>query len=194
MITITNEVPLCREHPGLHIEPIPGKSYPLCHSHSNSTETSNQRTGRIWIKFFSSTNSSKTFFNGAWIKRGSFQEKTRIQGQKQDHLQPKEQRFRPNDLEAVGFGERCTQEPEVVVHNSRISSPIDRNITPTQIEHNVVTPESNLKGDAMWLQMSQDAEQTQKKFSELEAIHETMKKMTASMEKIVKPFKKDMLN
>ncbi|MBW0479354.1 hypothetical protein O181_019069 [Austropuccinia psidii MF-1] len=31
---------------------------------------------------------------------GSLQEKTRIQGQKQDHLQPEEERVRPNDLEA----------------------------------------------------------------------------------------------
>ncbi|MBW0474541.1 hypothetical protein O181_014256 [Austropuccinia psidii MF-1] len=44
---------------------------PLCHSHPNSTETSNPRTGRLWIKFFSSTNSSKTCFNGAWTTRGS---------------------------------------------------------------------------------------------------------------------------
>ncbi|MBW0516467.1 hypothetical protein O181_056182 [Austropuccinia psidii MF-1] len=39
---------------------------------------------------------------------GRFQ-KTRIQGQKQDHLQQKEGRVRPNDPEAVGFGERSTQ-------------------------------------------------------------------------------------
>ncbi|MBW0542045.1 hypothetical protein O181_081760 [Austropuccinia psidii MF-1] len=86
---------------------------------------------------------------------GSFQEKTRIQGKKQDHLKPKEERVRPNDPEAVGSGERSTQEKEVAVHNFRISSPINRNITPTQIEHNVVTPESNLNSDALWLQMSQ---------------------------------------
>ncbi|MBW0486423.1 hypothetical protein O181_026138 [Austropuccinia psidii MF-1] len=76
---------------------------------------------------------------------GRFLEKTRIEGQKQDHLQPKEERVRPNDPEAVGFGERITQEPEVVVHNSRISSPINKNVTPTQIDHNVVTPESKPK-------------------------------------------------
>ncbi|MBW0499255.1 hypothetical protein O181_038970 [Austropuccinia psidii MF-1] len=116
---------------------------------------------------------------------GSFQEKTRIQGQKQDHLQPKEERVRPNDPEAVGFGERSAQEPEVVVHNSRISNPINRNITPTQIEHNVVTPKSNLNSDALWLQMSQYAEKTQKQFAELEASHERMKKLTASLDKIV---------
>ncbi|MBW0475854.1 hypothetical protein O181_015569 [Austropuccinia psidii MF-1] len=96
---------------------------------------------------------------------GSFQEKTRTQGQKQDHLQPKEERVRPNDAEGVGFGERSTQEPEVVLHNSRISSTIHRNITPTQIEHNVVTPESNPNSDVLWLQMSQYAEKTQKKFA-----------------------------
>ncbi|MBW0536473.1 hypothetical protein O181_076188 [Austropuccinia psidii MF-1] len=117
---------------------------------------------------------------------GSFQEKTRIQGQKQDHLQPEEERFRPNDPEAVGFGERSAQEPEVVVHNSRIGSPINRNITPTQIDHNFFTPESNLNSDALWLQMSQFSEKTQKQFSELEASHERMKTLTASMDKIVK--------
>ncbi|MBW0544982.1 hypothetical protein O181_084697 [Austropuccinia psidii MF-1] len=86
---------------------------------------------------------------------GSFQEKTSIQGQKQDHLQPEEEIFRPNDPEAVGFGERSAQEPEVVVNNSRISSPINRNITLTQIEHNVVTLETNINSYALWLQMSQ---------------------------------------
>ncbi|MBW0476111.1 hypothetical protein O181_015826 [Austropuccinia psidii MF-1] len=128
------------------------------------------------------------------MEHGYQEEKTRIQGQKQDHLQPKEERVRPNDPEAVGFGERSAQEPEVAVHNSRISSPLNRNINPTQIEHNVVTPESNLNSDALWLQILQYAEQTQKKFEELEASHERMKKLTASMEKLLKPFKKERLN
>ncbi|MBW0478445.1 hypothetical protein O181_018160 [Austropuccinia psidii MF-1] len=106
-------------------------------------------------------------------------------GKKQDHLQTKEDRVTPNDLEAVGFGERSTQEPELVVHNSRTSSPINRNTTPTQIEHNIFTPESNLNSDVLWLQMSQYPEQTEKQFSELEATHERMKILTASMDKIV---------
>ncbi|MBW0503227.1 hypothetical protein O181_042942 [Austropuccinia psidii MF-1] len=86
----------------------------------------------------------------------SFQDKPRIQGKKQDHLQPDEERVRPNDPEAV------------------------------RIEHNVVTPESNLNSDALWLQISQNAEQTQKPFEELEASHERMRILTASMDKIVK--------
>ncbi|MBW0500588.1 hypothetical protein O181_040303 [Austropuccinia psidii MF-1] len=98
---------------------------------------------------------------------GSLQEKTRTQGKKQDLFQPKAERVRPNDQEAVGLGERSTQEPEVVLNNSIISNPLNRNITPTQIEHNVITPESNLNSDALWLQMSQFLEQTQKQFSEL---------------------------
>ncbi|MBW0496268.1 hypothetical protein O181_035983 [Austropuccinia psidii MF-1] len=106
---------------------------------------------------------------------GGFQEKTRLQGQKEEHLQPEEERVRPNDPEAVEFGERSAQEPEVVVNNIRISSPISRNITPTQIDHNIVTPESNLNSDALWLQMSQYSEQPQKQFAEIEAIHERMK-------------------
>ncbi|MBW0527164.1 hypothetical protein O181_066879 [Austropuccinia psidii MF-1] len=115
-----------------------------------------------------------------------FQEKTRIQGQKQEHVQPEEERVRPHDPEAVGFGERSAQETEVVVNGSTVSSPLNRYITPTQIEHNVVTPESNLNSDELCLQMSQYAEQTQKQFEELEASHERMKILTASMEKIVK--------
>ncbi|MBW0527631.1 hypothetical protein O181_067346 [Austropuccinia psidii MF-1] len=116
---------------------------------------------------------------------GSFQEKTRKQGQNQDLIQPEEERVRPHDPEASEFGERSAQEPEVVVNNSRISSPINRNITPNQIEHNVVTPESNLNSDSLWLQMSQYSEKAQKQFAELEASHERMKKLTASMDKIV---------
>ncbi|MBW0513587.1 hypothetical protein O181_053302 [Austropuccinia psidii MF-1] len=117
---------------------------------------------------------------------GSFQEKTRIKGQNQYHLQPEEERFRLNDPESVGFGERSAQEPEVVVKNSRISSPIFRNITPTQIEDNVVTPESNLNSDALWLQMSQFAEKAQNQFAELQESHERMRKLTASIDRIVK--------
>ncbi|MBW0498301.1 hypothetical protein O181_038016 [Austropuccinia psidii MF-1] len=113
---------------------------------------------------------------------------------KKDHLHPKEQRVRPNDSKAVGFGERSAQEPEVAVNYSRISFPINRSISPTQIKHNVVTPESNLNSDALWLQMSQYAAQTQKQFAELEASHERRKKLISSLDKIVETFKKDILN
>ncbi|MBW0487465.1 hypothetical protein O181_027180 [Austropuccinia psidii MF-1] len=64
---------------------------------------------------------------------GSFQEKTSIQGQKQDLFQPKAERVRANYPAAVEIGERSTQQPEIVVHTSRISSPINRNINPTHI-------------------------------------------------------------
>ncbi|MBW0588350.1 hypothetical protein O181_128065, partial [Austropuccinia psidii MF-1] len=101
-------------------------------------------------------------------------------------LFPKAERVRPNDPETVGLGEGSTQEPEVVVNHSRISSPLNRNITSTQIELNTVSPESNLNSDALWLQSSQFAEKTQKQFAELEASHERMKALTASMDKSVK--------
>ncbi|MBW0488774.1 hypothetical protein O181_028489 [Austropuccinia psidii MF-1] len=91
---------------------------------------------------------------------GRLQEKTRIQGKKQDLFQPKAERVRHNDPESVRLGEKSTQEPEIGVNTSRISSPINRNITPTQIEHSVVTPESNLNSEALWLQMSQFSEKT----------------------------------
>ncbi|MBW0463997.1 hypothetical protein O181_003712, partial [Austropuccinia psidii MF-1] len=219
-------------------------------------ETSKQRTGKTWIKFFSSTNSSRTYSNGAWTKRGStwhltgknleqvpedlsqrdrlqrpdgnhqrlescqevqtpggkgtedkgesshypsyrrtvnpdraysdsfrltrcrpnhlssgftqfrnqqvsdqespfltipggFKEKTMIQGEKQDLFQSKGERVRPNNPEVFGFGERSAQEPEVVVNHSIISSPINRNITPTQMGHNSVSPDSSLNSDSL---------------------------------------------
>ncbi|MBW0505078.1 hypothetical protein O181_044793 [Austropuccinia psidii MF-1] len=121
---------------------------------------------------------------------GCFQEKTRVQWQKQDQLQPEEERVRPNGPETVIFGEGSAQEPEIAVNNSRISSPINQNITPTRIEHNVVTPESNLNSDALWLQMSQYSEQTQKQFAELEESNERMKTITASMDKTLKTLQK----
>ncbi|MBW0467826.1 hypothetical protein O181_007541 [Austropuccinia psidii MF-1] len=55
-----------------------------------------------------------------------------------------------------------------------------------EIDHNVVTPESNLNSDALWLKLSQFAEQTQKQFADFQASHERMKTSTASMDKIVK--------
>ncbi|MBW0573082.1 hypothetical protein O181_112797 [Austropuccinia psidii MF-1] len=63
---------------------------------------------------------------------------------------------------------------------------LTNSITPTQNEHSVLTPEIDLKSDEMLLQMAQYAEQTQKKFEELQESHERMKKLTASMDKIVK--------
>ncbi|MBW0469419.1 hypothetical protein O181_009134 [Austropuccinia psidii MF-1] len=117
---------------------------------------------------------------------GSFQEKTRIQGQKQHLFQPKTAGVRLNYPEALGLGERSTQEAEIIVHTSKISNPINRNITPTQIEHDVFTPKGNLNSDALLLKMSQFTEKNQKKFAELQASHERMKALTASMDKIVK--------
>ncbi|MBW0543434.1 hypothetical protein O181_083149 [Austropuccinia psidii MF-1] len=117
---------------------------------------------------------------------GGFHEKKRIQGTKQDLFQPKAERVRPHDPEVFEFGERSAQEQEVVVNHSGISSPSNRNITPTQPENNIVTSEINLNSDAPSLQMSQYSEQSAKQFAELEASEERMKKSTASMDKIVR--------
>ncbi|MBW0541663.1 hypothetical protein O181_081378 [Austropuccinia psidii MF-1] len=120
------------------------------------------------------------------LTQTGFQGKTRIQGQKQGLIQPKSERVRPNDPEAVVLHEISTQGPKIAENTSRISSPNNRNITPTQDEHSVVTPESNLNSDALWLQISQNSEQNQKKFAELQESHERIKKLIASMDKIVK--------
>ncbi|MBW0466901.1 hypothetical protein O181_006616 [Austropuccinia psidii MF-1] len=121
-----------------------------------------------------------------FIIPGSFQEKTRIQREKQDLFQPQEERIRPNDPEAVGLGERSTQEPEIVLNSSRISSPTDKNITPTHNEHNVVTPERNLNSDQMWLQMSQFLVQTHERFDELHRGNERSKELTTLHEATIK--------
>ncbi|MBW0483809.1 hypothetical protein O181_023524 [Austropuccinia psidii MF-1] len=61
---------------------------------------------------------------------GSFQEKTRIQREKQAFFQPQAERVRPIDPEAVGLGEKITQEPEIVLNTSRINSPINKKYYP----------------------------------------------------------------
>ncbi|MBW0552308.1 hypothetical protein O181_092023 [Austropuccinia psidii MF-1] len=116
----------------------------------------------------------------------SFQEKTRIQGQKQDIFQPKAKRVRPNDPEAVGLGEGSTQEPEIVVNTSRISSPTNRNITPTQTEHNVVTPESNLNSDKQWLQMFQFAVKTKEQLDVFKRLNERFQRKAILQEATIK--------
>ncbi|MBW0496934.1 hypothetical protein O181_036649 [Austropuccinia psidii MF-1] len=88
-------------------------------------------------------------------------------GEKKDLFQPQAERVRSDYAEAFGFGERGTQEPEIVSNASRISSPTKRNITPTQNEHSVVASESNLKSDQLWSQMSQFSVKNQEKFDEI---------------------------
>ncbi|MBW0460335.1 hypothetical protein O181_000050 [Austropuccinia psidii MF-1] len=117
---------------------------------------------------------------------GSFQEKTRIEGQKQDIFQPKAERVRPNDPEAVGLCERSTQGPEIAVNTSKISSPTNRNITPTQIEHNVVTPDSNLNSGKRWLQMSQFAVKTQEQLDYFKRLNERSQRNAILQEATIK--------
>ncbi|MBW0556272.1 hypothetical protein O181_095987 [Austropuccinia psidii MF-1] len=95
---------------------------------------------------------------------GGFQENKRIQGEKQDLFQSKAERVRPHDPEVVGFDERSAQEQEVGVNHSRIRSPSNRNITPTQTEHNIVTSQiKNLQeGHA---HLSKASEETKKKLN-----------------------------
>ncbi|MBW0541112.1 hypothetical protein O181_080827 [Austropuccinia psidii MF-1] len=117
---------------------------------------------------------------------GTFQEKTRIQGEKQGFFQPVAERVRPNDPEAVGLGEISTQEPEIVVNTFRISSPSNRNITSTQNEHNFVTPESNINSDQLLLKMSQFAVKTQEQFDDLKRCNERLQKLTTLQEATIK--------
>ncbi|MBW0539345.1 hypothetical protein O181_079060 [Austropuccinia psidii MF-1] len=117
---------------------------------------------------------------------GSFQEKTRIQGRKQERFQPKAERVRLNDPEAVGLGERSAQKTEIVVNTSRIHSPTNRNITPTHTEHNVVTPGSNLNSDKLSLEMSQFAVQTQESFDDLKRINERFQRNAILQEATIK--------
>ncbi|MBW0492238.1 hypothetical protein O181_031953 [Austropuccinia psidii MF-1] len=93
---------------------------------------------------------------------------TRIKGQEQGFFQPKAERVRPDDTEAVRMGE-ITQEPEIYLNTpNRIISPSTRKITPTQMEHSVDTPESNINSNELWLQMCQFAVQTQEDFTNVQ--------------------------
>ncbi|MBW0568514.1 hypothetical protein O181_108229 [Austropuccinia psidii MF-1] len=90
-------------------------------AYSDSSRLKRSRPNQLSSGFIAFRNQQTSGQESPFFKiPGSFQEKTRIQGKKQDHFQPKEERVRPSDPEAVGFGERGTQEPEVVAHNSRI--------------------------------------------------------------------------
>ncbi|MBW0542544.1 hypothetical protein O181_082259 [Austropuccinia psidii MF-1] len=119
-------------------------------AHSDSFRLTRSRTHQLSSGFIPFRNKQITGQESPFFTiPGRFREKTRIQGQKQDHLQPKEERVRDKYPDAVGFGERSPQEPELVVNKSRMSSPLNRNTTPTQIEHNAVSSEINLSSDAL---------------------------------------------
>ncbi|MBW0515125.1 hypothetical protein O181_054840 [Austropuccinia psidii MF-1] len=68
------------------------------------------------------------------------------------------------------------------MNTSRMSSPINRNITSTQHEHNIVTPESSLNSDKLWLQMSQFEVKTQEKFDELHRSNVRLQELTTLQE------------
>ncbi|MBW0495122.1 hypothetical protein O181_034837 [Austropuccinia psidii MF-1] len=106
--------------------------------------------------------------------------------EKKDIFQPKAERVIPNGPEAVGLGERSTQEPEIVVNTSRLSSPTNRNITATQTEHNVVTPESNLTSDKLWLQMSQFSVKTKEKLDDFKRLNERLQRNAILQEATIK--------
>ncbi|MBW0468057.1 hypothetical protein O181_007772 [Austropuccinia psidii MF-1] len=114
------------------------------------------------------------------------QENTRIQGQNQDLFQPKEERFRPKDPEAVGLGYRSKKKPQIVVNIFRISSPTNRMINPTQTEHNVVTPESNLNSDKLWLKISQFSVKTQESLNDFKRLSERLQRNAILQEATIK--------
>ncbi|MBW0542863.1 hypothetical protein O181_082578 [Austropuccinia psidii MF-1] len=109
-----------------------------------------------------------------------------IQGKKQDIFQPKAERVRPNDPEAVGLGEKSTQEQEILLNTSRISGPTNRNIYPTQTEHKFVIPESNLNKDKLWLQMSQFAVQNQEQVDYFKRLNERSQRNAIIQEATIK--------
>ncbi|MBW0543306.1 hypothetical protein O181_083021 [Austropuccinia psidii MF-1] len=115
-----------------------------------------------------------------------FQKKTRIQGKEQDIFQPKAERVAPNYPEAVGLGERSTEEPEIVVNTSGISNPTNKNITPTQTENDVVKPGSNLNGDKLWLQVSLFAIQMQEQLDYLKRLNKRLQRNAILQEATIK--------
>ncbi|MBW0468669.1 hypothetical protein O181_008384 [Austropuccinia psidii MF-1] len=83
--------------------------------------------------------------------------------------------------------ENSLQEPEIVSNTSnRIRHPATKNITPTQMEHSVVTPKSNIQSNALWLQMSKFEELTQERFATIQGNNVTLGELKASQNKIFK--------
>ncbi|MBW0500428.1 hypothetical protein O181_040143 [Austropuccinia psidii MF-1] len=78
------------------------------------------------------------------------------------------------------------QEPEIVVNTSRISSPTNINITPTHTGYNVVTPESNLNSDKLWLQISQFAVKNQEKLDDFKRLNERLQRNSILQEATIK--------
>ncbi|MBW0479532.1 hypothetical protein O181_019247 [Austropuccinia psidii MF-1] len=154
----------------------------LQRTYGNHQRLTRSRPNQLFSGFEPFRNQESPFFTIP----GSFKEKTRIQWQKQDLFQPKAERVRSNDPEAVGLCERSAQKPEIAVNTSRISSPTNRNITPTQIEHNVFTPDSNLNSDNLWLQMSQFEVKTQESFDDLKKINESFQRNAILQEATIK--------
>ncbi|MBW0487233.1 hypothetical protein O181_026948 [Austropuccinia psidii MF-1] len=109
-----------------------------------------------------------------------------MQRKKQDPFQTQAERVRPNNPEAMEIGERSTQEPEIGVNTSGIRSPIYRSINHTKNEHNVVTPESILNSDKLWLQMSQFSVKNQETFNELQSSNVRLKELTTLHEDKIK--------
>ncbi|MBW0512657.1 hypothetical protein O181_052372 [Austropuccinia psidii MF-1] len=84
--------------------------------------------------------------------QGILQEKIRIQRLEQHYFQPKEERIRPNDPEASEVSEGSVQKKIILNTSYIISKPTIRNDNPNQNEHSVVTPESDIKINELWLQ------------------------------------------
>ncbi|MBW0576179.1 hypothetical protein O181_115894 [Austropuccinia psidii MF-1] len=84
------------------------------------------------------------------------QERKRIIGKQQEFFQPEVERVRSYDPETVGPFSRSTKKQQTVVNTSNAaSSPKIRNDISTQIKHNIVTPESTISSNTLWLQFSQ---------------------------------------
>ncbi|MBW0589352.1 hypothetical protein O181_129067 [Austropuccinia psidii MF-1] len=101
---------------------------------------------------------------------GSIQERDRIIGKEKYFFQSQVERVRPYDPAIVGPGKRSTKTQDRIVTTSDESgSPRIKDNIPTQVEHNDFTPESTIRSSALWIQMAQFEEETQK---ELERLHE----------------------
>ncbi|MBW0491730.1 hypothetical protein O181_031445 [Austropuccinia psidii MF-1] len=105
----------------------------------------------------------------------NIQDRRRIIGQEQDFFQPEEERVKPYGPEIVGPVERSTKKQQRVVNTSNEAiSPKIRNDVSAHIENNVVTPESTMSSNTLWLQFSQFLEQTHKEF---EKLHENISRL-----------------
>ncbi|MBW0504474.1 hypothetical protein O181_044189 [Austropuccinia psidii MF-1] len=130
----------------------PERSYSDCFRLTKSGQQTKLPSGFTKLMHQQTSGQESPYFPIA----GNIQDRERIIGKEQDFFSPESERVRTYDPEIVGPAGRSTKKQQKVVNTSNeASSPKRRNNICTHIEHNVVTLESTISSNNLWLQFAQ---------------------------------------